>query len=67
MLQDHTIANLCITGDNYRPAIETLKGKDGQTGLLKGVHMAALKATQGVSNPRDMNKLRNLYDEVDSQ
>ena len=61
-----TIANLCIIGENYRPAIETLKGKYGQTGLLKGAHMAALKATQGVSNPRYMNKLRNLYVVEDS-
>ena len=61
-----TIANLCIKGDNYKPALETLKGKYGQTGLLKGAHMAALKATQGVTNPRDLHKLRSLYDEVDS-
>ena len=61
-----TIANLCIIGDYYKPAIETLKGKYGQKRLLKGAHMAALKATQGVTHPRDLNKSRSLYDEVDS-
>ena len=48
-----TIANLSIIGDNYKPAIERLEGKYGQTRLSKEVHMAALKATQGVSNARE--------------
>ena len=61
-----TIANLSIIGDNYRPAVETLKGKYGQSGLLKEAHMTALKATQGVSNVRDVNKLKRFYDDVDS-
>ena len=61
-----TIANLSIIGDNYRPAVETLKGKYGQSGLLEEAHMAALKATQGVSNVRDVNKLKRFYDDVDS-
>ena len=61
-----TIANLSIIGDNYKPAIAILKEKYGPTGLLKEAHMAAFKATQGVSNARDVNKLRKFYDDVDS-
>ncbi|XP_065069773.1 uncharacterized protein LOC135694821 [Rhopilema esculentum] len=61
-----TIANLSIIGDNYKPAIAILEEKYGQTGLLKEAHMAALKATQGVSNARDVNKLRKFYDDVDA-
>ena len=61
-----TIATLSIIGDNYRPAVETLKGKYGQSGLLDEAHMAALKATQGVSNVRDVNRLKRFYDDVDS-
>ena len=61
-----TIANFSIIGDNYRPAVVTLKGKYGQSGLLKEAHCAALKATQGVSNVRDVNRLKRFYDDVDS-
>eukprot|EP00794_Sanderia_malayensis_P019549 gene19549-21481_t len=61
-----TIANLSIIGENYKPAVDVLKAKYGQTSILKGAHMAALKRIQGVTNSRELNKLRKLYDDIDS-
>eukprot|EP00794_Sanderia_malayensis_P016438 gene16438-18073_t len=61
-----TIANLRIIGENYKPAVDVLKAKYGQRSILKGAHMAALKSIQGVTNSRELNKLRKLYDDIDS-
>eukprot|EP00794_Sanderia_malayensis_P006640 gene6640-7388_t len=69
-----TIANFSLIGENYKPAVDILKAKYGQTSIKKGAHMAALKTIcllpprciQGVTNSRELNKLRKLYDDVDS-
>ena len=41
-----TIATLSIIGDNYRPAVKTLKGKYGQSGLLKEAHESYSRSFQ---------------------
>ena len=62
----NVIAHLLITEENYRPAVAALKQRYGHPSLLKGSHIAALKAVGPVYNVKDLNKLRKLFDDVDT-
>ena len=61
----NVIAHLLITEENYRPAVDALKQRYGHPSLLKGSHIAALKAVEPVYNAKDLNKLHKLFDDVD--
>ena len=59
-------SHLLITEENYRPAVDALKQRYGHPSLLKGSHIAALKAVEPVYNVKDLNKLLKRFDDVDT-
>ena len=62
----NVIAQLLITEENYRPAVDALKQSNGHSSLLKRSHIAALKAVEPVYNFKDLNKLHKRFDDVDT-
>ena len=64
---ESTIKGLKLHGDNYRTAKNMLEERFGDTQVLISTHMAKLLSLETVTNVNDVKKLRQLYDEIETQ
>ncbi|XP_040064146.1 uncharacterized protein LOC120838345 [Ixodes scapularis] len=60
------IEGLQLTGENYTVALDLLKTRFGKKELIVEEHMSRLLAVRTVSNSHNVEKLRLLYDEVET-
>lgn len=61
------IEGLAVTTENYRVAIDLLKERFGQKELIIESHMSRLLAIKPVHDSRNVNALRSLYDETETE
>ena len=64
---ESTIKGLKLHSDNYRTAKNMLEERFGDPQVLISTHMAKLLSLETVTNVNDVKKLRQLYDEIETQ